>query len=440
MPTNDLLGLHEQVLISLIDTDDNRRPLDPEHVKELQRGISTSGLINPITLYHPPERQRYKLLAGRHRYHACINLGMEIISARVYDRTLNDYELKAIEVYENLHRKDLTHDEIAKQTNQLHELMQRIHGPKLSGSTAGIGHSMRDTARVLGRSVGSIHNDIKIAKAMESLPELGLDKASSRVEALRILQRFSSAVENRAIAERIAGAADGVSTQLENSYIVGNFFSNKLPAESFSFIECDPPYRIDISLLRKGSMPLHNYNEIDALSYPNFIIKLAKECYRLASPNSWIVLWHGPQWYELCITALRGAGFSCHSVPAIWKKGNSAGESQSPASVLGRSYECFIYGRKGSPKLFLPGHTNIFDYAGVPPGPNRHPTERPVILIVDILRTFTWPGTNVLSPFLGSGNTIVAAQQLGLQCVGYDLSQQFHDEFVARLNREKNNA
>ena len=436
MPTTDLLGTHEQVLISLIDTDDNRRPLDPEHVKKLQQGISISGLINPITLYHPPERQRYKLLAGRHRYHACKALGMEIISARVYDRTLSDYELKAIEVYENLHRKDLTHDEIAKQTNQLHELMQRIHGPKLAGGTTNTGHSMRDTARVLGRSIGSIHNDIKIAKAIESLPELGLDKALSRVDALRILQRFNSVMDNRSIAEGIANTADGLNTGVENSYIVGDFFANTLPSESFSFIECDPPYGIDLQLLRKGSNILHDYNEIGEQEYYSFIANLANECYRLASPNAWIILWHGPQWYSVCITALHDAGFSCHNVPAIWKKGNSPGQSQSPDSVLGNSYESFIYGRKGSPKLFMPGRSNIFDYAGVPPSLNRHPTERPVALIADILRTFTWPGTNVLSPFLGSGNTIIAAQQLGLQCIGFDLSQQFHDEFVARLVKE----
>lgn len=438
----DLLGTYEQVLLSLVDTDDNRRPLDPEHIKELQNSISITGLINPITLYHPPERQRYKLLAGRHRFHACQILGMEYISARVYDHVLNDYELKAIEVYENLHRKDLTDVEKAIQTNQLHALMQQIHGPKLGGSKTSTGHSIRDTARILGKSVGSVHGDIKIAQAIKDLPELGLDKASSKIDALRTLQRLSNAIENQAIAKRVNSTIGNIYSNIEllaNSYIVGDFFDNKLEAESFAFIECDPPYGIDIRALRKTSTEqviTQEYNEITADNYPKFMHELCQQCYKLASPNSWIIMWHGPQWYEVCITALRSAGFICHNIPAIWKKGNSPGQSQAPDTVLGSSYEVFIYGRKGSPKLFLPGHTNIFDYPGVPPGPNRHPTERPVILIADILRTFTWPGTNVLCPFLGSGNTILAAQQLGLQCIGYDLSQEFYNEFVARLTMD----
>ncbi len=67
-----------------------------------------------------------------------------------------------------------------------------------------------------------------------------------------------------------------------------------------------------------------------------------------------------------------------------------------------------------------------------------HPTERPVELIKEILYTFAMPETAVLSPFLGSGNTILAADALGLPCVGYELSEVYYNAFVNRVNSNFN--
>lgn len=430
MNIDKLLGNFERVPIALIDRDDNRRPLDPNHVKDLQRLIQSGGLINPITLYHLPDRARYKLLAGRHRLYAVVGLGLDIISARIYDYELNDFELKAVEVWENIGRKNLTPAEHDQQVAELHTLLQRINGPAVHGGK-GSGHRMIDTARLLGKSVGSIAGSIKIDKLIKALPELGLEKMN-RVTALRTAKRLATVLGNQAVAD------SGVLHNLADSYIVGDFFNNELPSESFAMIECDPPYGIDIASMRLTTYKdtFIDYTEVPAEDYIGFLNHLCTECYRLATPNAWIVLWSGPQWYQSCTKALNDSGWHAVIMPGIWKKGNSSGQAQAPDFVLGNSYEAFIYARKGSPNLHKPGRSNIFDYIGVPPSSHRHPTERPVFLIQDLIDTFCWPSTNILCPFLGSGNTIIAANNLGLQCTGFDLSEAYRNEFLARIKGE----
>ena len=431
-----LLGKFETVPIASIDIDsNNHREIDYAHIDELAKSIRERGLINPITLYHPPHRVRYYILAGRHRFHAMKALQHEVISARVYDYELSDYELRVIELYENLHRKELTGPEKDQQIAQLHKLMQQIKGPSTTGSNAR-GHRITDTARLVGRSVGSVVGSLKMDEAIRNLPELGLDKIAKRSDALRILQRFASVISNQHIVEQTSTQEDPLLT----SYITGDFFANALPSESFAIIECDPPYGIDLSGLKKSADSAAirtDYNEIPAQDYPDFMHKLCQECYRLASPSSWFILWFGIQHYNICSAALQSVGFVHHPTPAIWKKGNSPGQTNAADSVLGNAYEAFLWARKGSPKLHQKGRSNIFDYPMVPQRQKIHPTERPVMLVTDILRTFAWPGMQVLCPFLGSGNTLLAAKELGMPAVGFELTENYRNAFVARLEKNK---
>ncbi len=438
--SHPLLGNLEQVDITLIDTDDDRRPLDPAHVEELKKSIQERGLIQPIALYHPPSRPRYKLLAGRHRYHACRDLGLPVINARVFDHELDEYKLKAIELYENIHRRDLTGPELAQQSDRLHRLMQRIYGPPVHGKS--VGHALKDTARMLGKSVGSIHGDIKLAKAIEQFPELMLDKIPNKVTAMRVLQRFASTITNQEAARNLTiGGGTNKVEQLMLAYKLGDFFENDLPLGTFSLIEIDPPYGIDLQGVKRGldQQRLNTYYEIVATNYPQFLSQVMDCAYKLASDNCWVILWHAHQWYSECISILQSSGFTPIIVPAVWKKGSASGQSNTPDSSMPNSYESFIYARKGSPKLHIQGRSNIFDFPPLSEVRKIHPTERPLELMKEILHTFGMPDTAVLSPFLGSGNTLLAADELGMPCVGYELSETYYNAFVSRINTKFNN-
>jgi len=62
-----------------------------------------------------------------------------------------------------------------------------------------------------------------------------------------------------------------------------------------------------------------------------------------------------------------------------------------------------------------------------------HPTQKPVALIVDIIQQ--WCRQVVADPFLGSGTTMVACQQLGRKCRGIELSPPYCAVTLERLSQ-----
>ncbi len=64
---------------------------------------------------------------------------------------------------------------------------------------------------------------------------------------------------------------------------------------------------------------------------------------------------------------------------------------------------------------------------------NVHPATFPVSLAAHAIRLFTHRGELVLDPFVGSGTTLVAAQELERNALGVDLSQEYVDVSNSRL-------
>jgi DNA modification methylase len=62
-----------------------------------------------------------------------------------------------------------------------------------------------------------------------------------------------------------------------------------------------------------------------------------------------------------------------------------------------------------------------------------HPTVKPVAMLADILRDCTKRGDLVLETFLGSGSTLIAAEETGRACVGVELDPYYLDVSIRRL-------
>lgn len=175
-----------------------------------------------------------------------------------------------------------------------------------------------------------------------------------------------------------------------------------------------------------------DYNEVDAIDYPQFLAKTFKECYRLLKPDSYMLCWFGPDpWFELVASLLEGVGFKVPRIPGIWVK--PSGQTNSPAYRLANSYEMFFYAAKGSPQLSKPGSRNVFDFQPVAPDLKRHPTQRPGPMIKTVLETFARPNSKVLVPFAGSGETLIQAAEANMLAVGTDLSKAFRDRYVLHV-------
>lgn len=62
-----------------------------------------------------------------------------------------------------------------------------------------------------------------------------------------------------------------------------------------------------------------------------------------------------------------------------------------------------------------------------------HPATFPISLARHVIELFTHEGELVLDPFVGSGTTLVAAQDTGRNAVGFDLQQKYVDLSMSRL-------
>jgi len=69
---------------------------------------------------------------------------------------------------------------------------------------------------------------------------------------------------------------------------------------------------------------------------------------------------------------------------------------------------------------------------GRPSRNQEHPTMKPVSLFAYLMGNSTAPQGLAYDPFLGSGTTLIAAEQLGRKCYGMEISPQYCDVIVKR--------
>ena len=107
----------------------------------------------------------------------------------------------------------------------------------------------------------------------------------------------------------------------------------------------------------------------------------------------------------------------------IWSKGNltlSWADYQS-------CYEPIIYGWNGNHK-FYGGRQSVDIWEITRTRSNElHPTMKPVELMAKMINNSTLPKELVLDPFLGSGSTLIAAEQTGRVCYGIELEPRYVD-------------
>lgn len=65
----------------------------------------------------------------------------------------------------------------------------------------------------------------------------------------------------------------------------------------------------------------------------------------------------------------------------------------------------------------------------------KHPTMKPVELVVEAITNSSEPGDAVLDTFLGSGTTLIACEKTGRKCFGVELDPKYADVIVERWEK-----
>ena len=79
--------------------------------------------------------------------------------------------------------------------------------------------------------------------------------------------------------------------------------------------------------------------------------------------------------------------------------------------------------------------SNIFEYAKDTDG--FHPTQKPVALIADLVRTYSNEGDTILDNCMGSGTTAVACIKEKRHFIGFELNKDYYDKACKRIDAEK---
>lgn len=199
--------------------------------------------------------------------------------------------------------------------------------------------------------------------------------------------------------------------------------SNGLDGRRPDMIFSDPPWNVAIG----GDLnPRHRQRALmrnDALrpaAYAKFIETACGLWARVCSGDAYIVL--GSEQWPVLDKAMRDAGFHW-SATIIWVK---------DIFVLGRSkyhrrYEPLWYGWPVGSKSSFVGSRKLDDVWEIP-RPRVSPeqaTMKPIQLMLRAIRNSSRRGALVYDPFLGSGSTMVAAEQAGRICAGVEIEPKF---------------
>lgn len=209
----------------------------------------------------------------------------------------------------------------------------------------------------------------------------------------------------------------------------------------------DPPYnlRIDGFVSGKGRVRHREFvqgiGELSAEQFTAFLVDSLTVLQRSSTDSAFIYAcmdWRhvfdllaagrrcGLELFNLCVWAKTNAGMgslyrSQHELISVFKNG---------ASTHVNNVELGRHGRNRS---------NLWSYRGLNSfGAERdellasHPTVKPVLMIADAIRDVTGRGDLVLDTFLGSGSTLMAAEETGRVCFGVDLDPLYIDVAVRR--------
>lgn len=459
--------------VELNAIDDTRRARkDLGDLVPIKESIEEFGVFQPITISpHPDEVSEFKyiLVAGGRRLAASrLVKGLKNIPS-ILRTDLDELDRDEIEMLENIQRKDFIWHERVDLTYRIDQRMREKAKSETNKSGVHREWSIRKTARLINRSFGGVQRQLDLHKLMQELPMLreleNEDQAvkmarqiteRAEIETVRKEQKKLLNLSNEDIKELLEDSitpaerervqrVNFLTKSAEANYRIGDAFDGlrdmiKLKEQGIvpmvKLCEVDPPYGIDLIKQKKGEMTKEKkeYTEIDRKDYPMWLGELTSLLYNALPNDCHVVFWYGYEWYDLVISSLEHVGFKIDKIPCVWIK--ETGQTQDPDRYLGRAHESFIYAWKGSPHLHKRGRINVFNYSTVNPSDKYHPTQRPINLMVDILETFTFPGEIVVSPFLGSGTTLLAAYRLGNLAFGWDLSGHYKEKFMGAIANE----
>jgi DNA modification methylase len=406
-------------------------------LEELGKSLQELGQIQPIVI-----NRQNELIVGGRRLAACILQGIKVRC--IYEDTADPRRMRLWELEENLRRKDLTPAEYALGVDDYHTLMQELYGKATSGKEGG--HTLDDTARIMGKTRGSVIGELEMAEMIKAFPELKAAKKKSEIKsAAKGLQKLNAAMTGLKLYEKEIGK--GVKTfKLHHMDAVEHMES--LPDGCKDILLTDPLYGISADEMAIGlggktgsELTSSGYKIRDEVRNAIYLlVVLAKESFRFTTVGAHGYVFVGPEHFWITRKIFIDRGWRVHVKPLIWIK-REVGQCNVPSAWPASCYEMLMYIRKDGSKLVKEGQPDWIECTPVLPDKKLHPFEKPVPLLLNLLERVAIPGQQLYDPFMGCAPSIEAGIQMKLICEGVDISLEAYSTAVKRIKEhmEKEN-
>lgn len=192
-----------------------------------------------------------------------------------------------------------------------------------------------------------------------------------------------------------------------------------LADESVNAVITDPPYGIDYQSARRTDKSQW-LPKIANDKHP--FVWWLHDAYRITKPAGCLMCFCRWDVQEAFKQAIEWAGFKVES-QIIWdKKVHGMGDLK---KQFAPQHDVIWFATKGD--FAFPGKRpqTIVGTPRVNPDSLIHPNEKPLELMKYLITSVTKKGDVVVDPFAGSGSTLLAAEQLGRDCIGIEISPDY---------------
>jgi len=287
----------QEIAIELITVGERYRK-DYGDLDELAANIREKGILQPITV-----DTNFNLLAGGRRITAAKIAELTMIPALVRE-TEGALDALEVELFENIHRKDMTWPEKVTLTARIDQLYKEKN-PNWSG---------KKTAEAMNKSVGGVHRHLQLAEAIEAAPELA--KCKTEDDAVKLMKKATQHMRVRRLVQEQEKKMESLPMvkHADTHFKIGDAFEGmqemadlytKQPS-AIKLIEVDPPYGIELNEVKKGDDKHTEYTEVPAEEYSDWLVRLCGLLYKCAAKDSWLIFWYGPTWVTEVKNAIEG--------------------------------------------------------------------------------------------------------------------------------------
>lgn len=192
--------------------------------------------------------------------------------------------------------------------------------------------------------------------------------------------------------------------------------------ESIDLVLTDPPYGLN----KEG---IYNDNNL------SLFYSILPECYRVLKKDSFFITFFSTKY----IPSL----FTNNPFTYFWQIVLYCPNGSVSSSIGYTKYMSVFVFTKGKPKLVKQNKDIFIDTPGRKIEPREgfidHPTPKPTRFIIELLEMFSKEGELVLDPFIGSGSTAVACQDLRRDFIGFEINPYYYEIANKRLAIKRKN-